>query len=478
MSGTTLTAVGLVLLVVAIVATALYLTLAQMEREKTLREGAVGRNSPEGRFEMPVREPSEERREPNGTAQPAVRAPAQAELASRAAPRVDQGPSREFARAAAEGLSKAWDSPTHAVPVEALARIKLQIDQHSVSLEEWDRKRNKPAELEGRLAKIRLVEALGRLEEAFHIAILGGTGSGKTTLAEAIMGVFPGKFMVIDPNWKPGKWRGGLAVTTTLDDDYAPIMIALTGLWGEFVRRRRSTLANPKAGPGEMLNVIWEETNDCVEENPKRVGQMLRRWLRRARQYKIRLILFVQSDRVEALGIKGHGDARKNLVFLLLGTDAIERVREMRSASRVTQSYMDYFAALPYPALLEVEGSAFEVDTSEATLLASKDVAPERFWVPGKVLEFAETGVIPSIDPVSKTSVLVVSDSDEDDDADQSEILSGELEISDEIRGLILAALKSNPKPAHSKIAKGLPGYTARKFNSYMAMIKRVADAS
>jgi hypothetical protein len=219
-----------------------------------------------------------------------------------------------------------------------------------------------------------------------HLAILGPTNSGKTTLAEAILRLLldqdaERQAVIIDPKWRkttPPKW-GGLTAAM-LDDQagYGKIEQTLEALFCEFRSRVRRLQAGEPLGSDVI--VIWDEINDAMEEIAKTAGAILRRGLRIWREYRMKLIIFPQSDRVEALGLSGHGDARKNLLWLYLGEDALTKARELAGQKVVDAAFVEVLRQQARPAIMVWMNRAYIIDTSEAPVLAAQPLDPARAW--------------------------------------------------------------------------------------------------
>lgn len=218
-----------------------------------------------------------------------------------------------------------------------------------------------------------VAEATAMLQEAAHIAVLGGTGDGKTTTGEALTrALLPGKFAVIDMNWVKGKWGGLNCATIDSEGGWEPIEGAMHLIDQELSRRRLAARDGEDAAGFPTLNVLWDEVNETIEELGDMAGSKLRRWLRTARQFRIRLVVFLQSDRVAALGIEGHGDARKNLIWLYVGGEARRlAVAEVR-AKREYPEFMTAVLNLKYPGVIKWHERLYAVDMSGFVQLAGE----------------------------------------------------------------------------------------------------------
>jgi len=295
-------------------------------------------NKDEQRGQMPVTESLKDAREGRSTAQTDDRPPSRAELPRR----VEQ----QVAAAAEQGASVAGFEP------------------------------------------LLLSEAVYLIDKAHHVAILGGTGNGKTWMGRALIQLLPVDqlFCVIDCNWFPGKWGTLPVITTTETDNFKPILAGLQGIQREARARKLLTWQGKDANPGPRLNVIWDEVNETMEELPD-AGEYLRRWLRRVRYLNMKLYIFPQSERVGALGLEGHGDAKKNMLWVYLGDDARTKADWLMSKKRISTAIYDYVNRLEYPCLMEWQSGFYAVSLDEVPALVSTPIpdADKRAWTPAGV---------------------------------------------------------------------------------------------
>lgn len=224
------------------------------------------------------------------------------------------------------------------------------------------------------------------VDRVAHLAILGPTDSGKTTLAEAVLRMLlersgDRKTVIIDPKWKqqsPPKWGGLPAAMLDEAGGYTAVERVLQQLLDEFrARVKRLQQGQPL---GDDIIIIWDEINDAMEEIGKMAGQILRRGLRIWREYRLKLIIFPQSDLVEALGLSGHGDARQNLLWIYLMEAALEKARELERQKVVDATFVHVLMQQERPAIMVWMKRAFIIDTSAALALAALPIAPERAW--------------------------------------------------------------------------------------------------
>ena len=217
-----------------------------------------------------------------------------------------------------------------------------------------------------------------------HIAVLGKTGSGKTKMAETMIRLTDGQIAIIDPKWKmttPPKWGGLPAATIDDDASYSTIDTMLNSLWIAF--RSRIVASKSRDITFEPLFIVWDEINDVIEELPEQ-AKRLRRLARLAREYNVKLMIFPQSDRVKALGLEGHGDARENFLWLYLGDDARTEARKLVNNKQMSQEDYDEFITEQWPAILEHTGTWYIVDRTEVETINKRPIDHSRAWFPNQ----------------------------------------------------------------------------------------------
>ena len=239
--------------------------------------------------------------------------------------------------------------------------------------------------------RITVVNLASLVQTTPHIAVLGDTGSGKTWMAEALVRLLDGKVAILDPKWRAGKWGNLHAIPIDDEGAYSLISAALRTLWGEFRSRIVAQKQDSKARH-EPLWIVWDEINDLMEED-KQAGTYLRRWLRLGREYNVHVMFFPQSDRVEALGLSGHGDARKNVLWIYLGDDARAVVNRLSRDKAVSGEYAAAFCRQAFPALVEFRGEWIAVDRSAVPEILTWPVAPDRAWFSGSEFQSSEVPV-------------------------------------------------------------------------------------
>lgn len=299
--------------------------------------------------------------------------------------------------------------------------------------------------------------ALARIfQKTPHMAVLGKTNAGKTTMAEAMIRMMDGELAIIDPKWKkmtPPKWGGLPAAAIDDDASYTTINTMLDQLWVVF--RNRIVTSKMQDVTFDPLLIVWDEINDVIEELPEQ-AKRLRRFARLAREYNVKLMIFPQSDRVKALGLEGHGDARENFLWLYLGDDARAEAKKLVNNKQMSQEDYDNFITSEWPAIMEHTGEWFIVDRSTVLEVNQYPVSPRRAWFPdrssgsgGEMIEVPSVGTR---------------------ELEQSGTREPVEPLTDMQRKVIIAALKGGAFKSH--IAKSLTG----RYADLLIQIEEIAQ--
>ena len=182
-----------------------------------------------------------------------------------------------------------------------------------------------------------------------HLLLLGGTGDGKSTLAENLAHIIGGTTYAIAPHWQAGDFPGCYHIATArnlgtgIDGDacsrkplyYWTDLCGATdisatdflhALYWEMVRRYQLDQLGQFVGSRDnVITVVCDEFLSYAKLPG--VRQLWTKLVREARKVNIRLILLVQGDGVASLGIEGEGDIRENLTYVYLGKFATEHAQ-------------------------------------------------------------------------------------------------------------------------------------------------------
>jgi len=180
------------------------------------------------------------------------------------------------------------------------------------------------------------------LRHAPHTRIVGPSGAGKTTIAQVLAAMAPGKITIIDPVWSAETWGGLPAATVDDNGGYDQIRSALLGLLEEMRKRSVELREGKKEHDFEPLWIIWDEVPNTVGELPRLAGKVLKRLSNFGRHVGIHLIGMGQSETVRNWGLEGSGDTAENFASVFLGQKAVNRMPEL--------------AGVDHPAVLEWQG--------------------------------------------------------------------------------------------------------------------------
>jgi hypothetical protein len=171
-----------------------------------------------------------------------------------------------------------------------------------------------------------------------HLAVIGPSGAGKTTLATAVLADRPGRLVVITA--KEGDDWGGLPYVG-IDEDatYTTANQTLVALLGEVkgrlvdVKQRRMT--------ADYLTIVIDDFSTLVKECPA-AADVVKLVARLGRSLRVRLIMLSDSALVKAIGLEGEGETRSNFAFIRLarghkGAIEIEGEQQLIDVGQVRQ---------------------------------------------------------------------------------------------------------------------------------------------
>ncbi|MEO0538379.1 MAG: type IV secretory system conjugative DNA transfer family protein [Cyanobacteria bacterium P01_A01_bin.123] len=191
-----------------------------------------------------------------------------------------------------------------------------------------------------------------------HIMLLGETGSGKTSLVEALLSLMPGEKVVVHPHYQHSDIPGERA-----DFDFADRIIGggrnfpeIETYMGELFQEfdERTKLSKSQIRTKSRITVLIDELPAIAKNCSDQVIEQIISLLLESRKYGIRLVLLAQSDSVKTLNIEGQGDAvREQVTYVRLGTYATEHCKSLVSKKRLEESALQWLEQWEYPCMVE-----------------------------------------------------------------------------------------------------------------------------
>ena len=229
------------------------------------------------------------------------------------------------------------------------------------------------------------------LLEGKHALIVGGTGSGKTTLARYLAAVIGGQVSVYDPDAAPEEWLGCecigregnfAAIEAAMSADLEDLKLRLIerGKRGDtaFIGRETFTIA-------EEFPLLKDEVDTAVE------------WMlahaRRGRKPKRFICILSQESEVKALGLEGQGGARKNLVEILTNKEAIARAKKQKNTPMVVWLQKDRSRVI-------ADGEPVQLPPIEEIERVIRQAASNQVVVADKFYPDSETSIEVSAEPL------------------------------------------------------------------------------
>lgn len=180
-----------------------------------------------------------------------------------------------------------------------------------------------------------------------HLAIVGGTGDGKSHTTEWAIGWLDGIALVCHPHKKPSDYPGVAAVYgggrnygDWKNDNPVDFNALVTGRAGsvsfasfmktlEVEMDRRYKLYELGNENYPLVNVVLDEFNTALAKVPKAI-EPWKNLIREARKVKIRLVCLLQNDSVKSLKIEGDGALRECLKYVRLGGFAKKHAKRLK----------------------------------------------------------------------------------------------------------------------------------------------------
>lgn len=182
----------------------------------------------------------------------------------------------------------------------------------------------------------------GVMDEAVGIAILGNSGSGKSSVARYIIGLMGQvQILVLDPH-DDGGW-GDLPVVASFEG----ICEQLELLLGELDNRRTQKRAGQPLAPVAVVCDEWPSIRlFCAQKGLDVADRYLLRMGSEARKYEMLNIFCSQSGNVKALGLEGKGDFLENYLLIRLCKVAVKHSARAGERSVHEQLKQTAFACL------------------------------------------------------------------------------------------------------------------------------------
>lgn len=161
-----------------------------------------------------------------------------------------------------------------------------------------------------------------------HIFELGATGSGKSTVLQAMIERMPGDVIIVDPHAKNTAWTGFEVIGKRSKPEEIGRMMRAT--LDELDRRFRLYEVD-REDEYVPLNIIIDEfpkVKGCVDDDlfSEWFGQILRE----ARKVKMRIVILSQGQTVKTLGIQGQAELKENLIFIRGGKFAKDHAKSIK----------------------------------------------------------------------------------------------------------------------------------------------------
>lgn len=155
----------------------------------------------------------------------------------------------------------------------------------------------------------------GILDEAVGIALLGNSGSGKSSVAKYIIGLMgQSQILVLDPHDDGDTWDG-LPVLS----EYADIVTQLSLLLTELDNRRAQRKQKQKLEPVTIICDEFPAVRDyCAQIGSDVADRFILRFGSESRKFDMLCLFCSQSGNTKALGLDGKGDFLENYLLIRL----------------------------------------------------------------------------------------------------------------------------------------------------------------
>lgn len=154
-------------------------------------------------------------------------------------------------------------------------------------------------------------DAIQLLAPLDRLMLVGGSGSGKTSMAQHLISSRSGKVLVFDPHDDKRTWPDN-AIVIGGGQDYDSISNELLGLLNE-VKHRYELRSEQGLQPNQFTPIffVMDEWREVVA-NRDEVKNALRHFLTSLRKVNMGFLLISQTDRADPLGLRGESDLRES----------------------------------------------------------------------------------------------------------------------------------------------------------------------
>ncbi|MEP0868888.1 hypothetical protein NDA01_03630 [Trichocoleus desertorum AS-A10] len=164
------------------------------------------------------------------------------------------------------------------------------------------------------------------LDEAVGIALLGNSGSGKSSVAKYIINLMgETQILVLDPHDDGDTW-GGLPVVSSYEGIAEQLELLLTELDNRGPKRRRKERLDPVV----VVCDEWPAVRSYCQQNSLDVAdRFLLRFGSESRKFNMLCMFCSQSGNTKALGLEGKGDFLENYLLIRLHKVALKYAKNL-----------------------------------------------------------------------------------------------------------------------------------------------------
>lgn len=193
-----------------------------------------------------------------------------------------------------------------------------------------------------------------------HLAIIGPTGSGKTTTARAVLGARRGHIAIITA--KEGDDWGLPYIGIDDDGSYRSVNAAFLSLDTEV--KRRLIAMKQRRMTADWLTVVLDDYS-VLRKECDNADAPFKLIARLGRSLRVRLIVLSDSALVKAWGIEGEGETRGNFTFVQLKRGHSGTIELDDKSYPIDTSSVQRFAGVT------LAGRAWQMPRDEAAELAA-----------------------------------------------------------------------------------------------------------